>query len=436
MKIKLFLLILLISVMSYAQYTAIPDANFEDALSAYDDIPNDGQVPTANINTLTSLDVETKNISDLTGIEDFTILMLLNCADNQLTSLDVTQNVNLEELNCSFNQLTSLDVTQNIALQVLSSRNNNKLTSLDVTQNVNLEELNCSFNQLTSLDVTQNINLEKLNCFFNQLTSLDVTQNINLEELNCSFNQLTSLDVTQNTVLSILILVLNQLTSLDIAQNVNLEGLNSSLNQLTSLDVTQNINLEWLICYNNQLTSLDVTQNINLKDLSCGFNELTSLYFAQNMNLESLNFDNNLLTSLDIRNGNNTAIIDFSAFNNPNLSCIFVDDAIYSTTNWTDIDASSTFVETEEVCDNVLSISDTAFDTSLSIYPNPTNNQVNIKTDRNANYMISSISGQILQKGILTQGTNILEISTLSQGVYFIKIKDNQTEVTQKLIIK
>ena len=49
-------------------------------------------VPTANINTITSLDVSSTFIADLTGIEDFTALESLWCHDNQLTSLDVSQN--------------------------------------------------------------------------------------------------------------------------------------------------------------------------------------------------------------------------------------------------------------------------------------------------------------------------------------------------------
>ena len=52
----------------------VPDSNFEAALSAYDNIAADGQVPTAAIETITSLNVSNKNISDVTGIEDFTAL--------------------------------------------------------------------------------------------------------------------------------------------------------------------------------------------------------------------------------------------------------------------------------------------------------------------------------------------------------------------------
>ena len=67
-----------------AQYTQIPDANFEAALGAivHDDVSGDGQIPTASIENLTSLNLDNANISDLTGIEDFTSLTSLNAQRN------------------------------------------------------------------------------------------------------------------------------------------------------------------------------------------------------------------------------------------------------------------------------------------------------------------------------------------------------------------
>ncbi|MBW1298606.1 hypothetical protein [Aquimarina litoralis] len=49
------------------QYTQIPDANFEAEIFSqdYDDISGDGQVPTALIEDVTSLDVSNKGIADL-----------------------------------------------------------------------------------------------------------------------------------------------------------------------------------------------------------------------------------------------------------------------------------------------------------------------------------------------------------------------------------
>ena len=63
----------------------------------------------------------------------------------------------------------------------------------------NLETLNCSNNKITSLDVSNNPKLTSLSCRNNQLSSLDVSSNPALTDLYCDYNQLTSLDVTNNT---------------------------------------------------------------------------------------------------------------------------------------------------------------------------------------------------------------------------------------------
>jgi Leucine-rich repeat (LRR) protein len=154
MKRLLPLLILFTPLFSMGQFTAIPDTNFEQALInlGYDSGPPDGQVLTANISGVDSLDVNTGSISDLTGIEDFTALGELNCSVNSLPSLDVTQNTALTDLTCGINQLTSLDVTQNTALVELYC-GANQLTSLDVTQNTALVELYCGYNQLNCLNL-------------------------------------------------------------------------------------------------------------------------------------------------------------------------------------------------------------------------------------------------------------------------------------------
>tara|TARA_B100000809_G_C15045352_1_gene497028 strand:- start:137 stop:1207 length:1071 start_codon:yes stop_codon:yes gene_type:complete len=210
------LLIITLPNLTIAQNTAIPDANFEQSLINMGlDGTIDGVVLTANIDTLTSLNVNSQNINDLTGIQDFTALTYLGCRENQLTNLDVTQNNALTYLACEINQITNLNVTQNTALSTLYC-GANPLTNLDVTQNSALTFLNCAINQLTSLDVTQNSALTYLNCRENQLTSLDITQNSALIFLGCSENQLTNLDLTQNSVLTQLFCNFNQLSCLNV----------------------------------------------------------------------------------------------------------------------------------------------------------------------------------------------------------------------------
>ena len=172
--ITLFTAVLLSQALS-AQTTLIPDANFEQALidRGYDTGTPDGSVPTANISSIDTLNIWSKGISDLTGIEDFVALTRLLCAANQLTSLDIGNNTGLTSLYCGANQLTSLDISNNTGLTSLYC-DNNQLTSLDLSQNTALTSLDCRSNQLTSLDVSNNTALTFLICSYNQLVCLNV----------------------------------------------------------------------------------------------------------------------------------------------------------------------------------------------------------------------------------------------------------------------
>jgi hypothetical protein len=164
------LLTLLFSCFTIAQTTTIPDANFEQALIdlGYDAGVPDGLVLINNIDTITVLDVGGLSIADLTGIEDFTALEVLLCRTNQLTSVDVSQNLTLINLQFYLNQLTTIELSQNTALEVLNSWQN-PLTSLDVSQNTALTTLFCENNQLTCLNVKNgnNPNLINFNAQFN-----------------------------------------------------------------------------------------------------------------------------------------------------------------------------------------------------------------------------------------------------------------------------
>ena len=119
---------------------------------------NDATLSQEELDAVTNIDVRSKGITTLKGVEHFTNLRLLHCGSNQLTSLNVSQNTRLENLYCSENQLIALDVSQNPNLEVLVCYKN-QLTTLDVSQNTDLTDLDCSENKLTSLDYTNNVSL-------------------------------------------------------------------------------------------------------------------------------------------------------------------------------------------------------------------------------------------------------------------------------------
>ncbi len=162
----------------------IPDNNFLSALIDLGvDANRDGIISPEEAEVIKSLEIRDFSITDMTGIEAFVNLENLNCGENQLTSLDVSNNTALKELFCFSNQLTSLDVSHNTALTVLSLEVN-QLTSLDVSNNTALTFLSLSNNQLTNLDVSNNTALEWLFLSHNQLTSLDVSNNTALTSID------------------------------------------------------------------------------------------------------------------------------------------------------------------------------------------------------------------------------------------------------------
>ncbi len=405
--------------------TYVPDDNFEARLIAlgHDSGSLDDYVPTANIDALTTLDLEDQGIVDMTGIEDFVALEFLYCHTNSIATLDVSSNINLTTLNCSGNALTTLDVTLNPSLTYLS----------------------CSQNQISSLTIN-----------------------------------------------------------------------NSSL-------------LTDLLINNNQLTSFDASSLSNLIDFRSG---------------------DNLLTSLNVKNGNNTNFVLFQAGNNPNLTCIQVDDAAWSRTNWTNVDAQTGFNEdcattsydnyepndsfaqavniplcniynptigesgdldfftfpleagvgTEVKINNIpvgltykvtfidsyqqttppfyvtssdpltryvyspiggfyyvkiesnnanysvlpyqievsnancsLSVSE-VFKSSFNAFPNPVKNSLTVSIQEAANYSLITVNGQIIKQGQLQKGNNSLNTSNLSNGLYFLQVRTKEGVSTKKIV--
>ncbi|MGZ0015944.1 T9SS type A sorting domain-containing protein [Yeosuana sp. AK3] len=376
------------------QTVNIPDNNFEQALIDLG-IDSDGIVNTQtllnDIQGITILNVSSKSISDLTGIESFTSLENLNCSSNQLSSLDLSNNEQIGFLDCSENLLTSLnlglapdlyylicsknlltslDVSNYANLDVLSCEDNkltslnvnitglqllycqeNLLTNLNLPNNSSLRVIFCDNNKLGSLDLSNCPQLEILNCFQNELTTINISNNLALEDLNCFSNQLTSLDISNNTQLDFLSCSDNNLSDINVLNNTLLETLACGGNNISDLDVGQNPLLGFLLCENNQLTNIEISNNKALTTFWCNNNQITSLDLSNHALLYDVNCSNNQLTFLNIKNGNNTTITgssefnDLNALNNPNLTCITVDNATYSTTNWTNIDAQTSFSE-------------------------------------------------------------------------------------------
>ena len=158
--------------------TNFPDDIFRSYVSEEFDKDNDGRLTylgEANSNYFNNIiDVSNKGLTSLKGIEHFPYLETLKCANNNLTSLDVSKLPQLQDLDCHSNQLTSLNVIKEKRYRSLLKLNcsHNKLTRLDISQGIG-DELDCSSNQLTYIDFSHcNDFLHKINISRNRIDAM------------------------------------------------------------------------------------------------------------------------------------------------------------------------------------------------------------------------------------------------------------------------
>jgi len=166
---KKILLLFFLPFISLSQDTYIPGDAFELALInlGFDFILNDS-IPTANIDTISYLDITGQGIVDLTGLKDFVNLKSFFCSSNQIVTIDLSNQPLLFEVSCGSNQLTSLNMKNgnNQGLWYFQSTNNPSLLCIDV-DDVAWADYNWSTDSWTSFST---------NC---SSTSINQTENSN-----------------------------------------------------------------------------------------------------------------------------------------------------------------------------------------------------------------------------------------------------------------
>lgn len=390
MKTKL-MIVLLCSLFVYtaaeAQWTMIPDNNFEQALIdlGIDDVM-DGKVLKASVENVTYLDVIDKNISDLSGIEAFIWLNRLEAGGNQLSSINLLNNVRLESLDLRENQLSSIDLTSNLLLKYLILQSNN-LTTLNISNNTELEQLFADNNQLTGIDVSQNNKLIYLNIGQNPLNELNISNNFEIQKLFIGFTSISEINVNHLLNLELLYIANTNIEEIVLQNNLKLEELVCSQTPLQNIDVSANLNLKSLILGNTTVSSIDLSYNQKLErfiswydnipeiDLSdkpyldfifLQYSNVNTLNLTNSENISKIHIEGNFIDSIDLsnfinlnevvlksnqlkflnlKNGYNQSIQNIDLENNPDLTCIQVDDPAWSEANWTQIDPQMYFSE-------------------------------------------------------------------------------------------
>ncbi len=349
-------------------------------------IPYDTSISTLKLNNeLEYLTIVKSSCSNLNeSISGCTALVYLKCSNNQLSTLDVSNNIALTRLECNNNQLTTLDISHNSALEYLDC-SHNQLSTLDLDCPL-LEYLNVYDNQLTSIDISSSplcvVDRDK-----NPIKSLDYSNNTKLtfwnwyeserlENLNLSnCPNLASFTMIRGFIGTVNLTGCQSLTSIPLSSIRNVDSLIvSNCTSLKTVDMTWDSNIRYLdlsncpvldtvslwsndmeelnvsncsslvdlfvanplktlnimgcsaisrlYCPSGQLTSLDVSQSTALTELYCANNQLNRIDVSKNPELRRLECGGNQITSLDV--SSNMKLNTLNTKNSPSLSVIWL----------------------------------------------------------------------------------------------------------------
>jgi hypothetical protein len=269
--------------------------------------------------------------------------------------------------------------------------------------------------QILTSDALNVVSIEIINPDNNIASFEGIEDFDNLESFVAGFTNCATIDFGSLPILNNILLQLNE--------------------DLDNIDISECPALEIVGVSANNLSSINVDNNPLLRSLSCGLNNIVSINLRFNPALTIITCQSNQLENLDLRNGANTLITGYNSSNNPSLDCIFVDDPVYSEANWTNVDATSNFVSNEAEC-KALSISDfQKFD--FVIYPNPVStffefdNRNGLEIER---LELFDLGGKLVKK--FNVQMSAYSVYGLKKGIYFLKIKHEDSISIQKLVIE
>lgn len=316
----------------FAQNVNIPDANFKSYLLADAAINtnSDSEISVAEAQAFSGeLLINGLSISDLTGIEAFVNITRLDCYSNNLTSLDVSNNLALTRLHCSDNQIETLDISANTSITDIQCHNNGVLYELNIANgnNSNFSYMKAYGNSLSCIQIDAGFTppadagiysqgWTKGNSAFYSEDCAALNQIVNIPDANFKSYLVNNNSINLNGDTEITVAEAQATTELFI------NGL--SISDLTGIEAFTN--LTRLDCYTNNLTTIDVSNNLSLTRLHCADNQIETLDISANTLITDIQCHNNgVLYQLNIANGNNSNINWMKAYGNPSLTCIQVD---------------------------------------------------------------------------------------------------------------
>ncbi|WP_415375654.1 T9SS type A sorting domain-containing protein [Patiriisocius sp. Uisw_017] len=336
-----------------------------------------------------------------------TILKRIDFTFNYITDFTFLNNyTNLEEILLLFNPIVNLPDFENLELLENLSLSGLDLTTLDMSSNINLTELHIQSTSINNVNLLNNVNLVSLHVYQCPLVNIDLSNNLSLESLLIAYTEIEDLNISTNINLDVLAIVASPIAEIDFSnsdlESITLINSNDLSVFFTTLDLSLQSNLTYLGLVDVKINNLDLSQNINLRRLTIEKSsfqslDLSALNLLESLNLRSIPINsfnlpdvqtnlkrfvlwdsaieeldlsqfenicrvfiryNNEIHTLNLKNGNTNALVDtlcvvdggqwisgVAITYNPNLNFVCVDDANFAATNFTAASPYITFTE-------------------------------------------------------------------------------------------
>jgi len=245
----------------------------------------DGEITTADMETLIMLYAKNSKIVDLTGLEYAENLISLNLNGNQINNITPLRNLTgLTFLNLGNNLIHDITPIQNLTKISSLYLQYNQIRNIRVLENLaNLIYLCLNFNQIQDITaLTHLTELEWLNLEDNQISDISALENKNnLVYLNLASNKIVDITAIRNlTRLNDLYVHNNQIANISaLAQLTELKFLRLDRNEISNLNALQNLRKLTKVYLNvNQIqdvSSLAYLTKINFLQLS--FNQISDI---------------------------------------------------------------------------------------------------------------------------------------------------------------
>ncbi len=255
----------IIDVLVDYEEVNIPDKNLRKAVKSALDMEAGDKITEIEMEELTSLDAEDKNIKDLTGMEYAINLEELKLSENKINEVDPLVDLeNLENINLFENEICAVEIE--------------KLSDIN-----NLTRLNLGKNNISDIEPFSGMEqLERLVLYYNDIKDLEPLADLdNLESLWLAVNEISDIEPLSNLdKLEALQLGSNDISDIESLADLNrLETLYLGSNDISDIEPLSGLDkLEWLTLSDNNISDIDLLSDFDkLERLSLGRNEISDI---------------------------------------------------------------------------------------------------------------------------------------------------------------